>query len=802
MKTSFKHRSLTAAVLLATSVGVQAEEPKLTEVLVTAQKRVQNAQQIPVAVTNFSQDRLDELGVTDLFDLQTSAPSLQVSNSQSASTTSISIRGVGTSGQNFGLESSVGLYVDGVYRARQSAVINELIDIDAVEVLRGPQGTLFGRNTPSGAIHIKTAAPSDKPVAKVGVTAGNYNLVSANAVVGGKLGDNGWTIRATAFTSQRDGHVSDANLGEDTMNDRDRSGARLQLQYQPSERFSARLIADYSEINEICCNATTVLNNRIGAAGQFGSDALLQARGTNIIDQSQVFDNVSALNSLPVSDNQDAGLSLELNWGTEVDGKITSITAVRNFEQFTDIDADFTDARLFRRTELSETSSFSQELRFSKEFQNLDLVVGAYYFDQTIDSGARAIIGQDFAPFISANPLIGQLIAGAQSVGVPVANLAPAGTGSRDAFTQDQKSAALFGQVDYYLTDAWILSGGLRYTKEDKSVVGRFEQDNLGGQVDIAAIQAGDFRSFANLAFPGWGYTLGGPLTVLSQRDDVDAELDDSQVTGTLKLGYNVDQNTFAYVSVGSGFKSGGTNTDRIAPQFDVIFDAETSTSIELGLKKDLPSLGMRLNAALHVTNTDDFQTVAFDGTGFNLTNAGEVETKGGEIELLWYPTDTLSISSAVIINKGEYKSFEGGECWTVAPFQLGVSETPNATGACDRSGGDLAFNPEEVFLFSLNQLIPLGSNEGFLQADYFYRSSAFEDTDLDPLKEQDGYGLLNLRAGLVFNEGASEVSLWMRNALDEDYLGTHFTAPLQDGKLNAYVQEPRTYGVSFKHEF
>ncbi len=805
MKTTLRHRSVATAVLLCCSLTAHAQstDGKLTEILVTAQKRVQNAQDVPVAVTSFSQDRLNELGVTDIFDLQTSAPSLQVSASQTSSATTFSIRGVGTSSQNFGLESSVGLYVDGVYRARQSAVINELIDVEAIEVLRGPQGTLFGRNTPSGAIQIKTAAPSEETVAKVGVTAGNYGLVSGNATVGGKITDGGWTFRATAFTSQRDGFVSDRNLGEDTLNDRDRSGARLQVQYESSNDFSARLIADYGEINEVCCAALTVLNNRVGAAGQLGSDSLVAALGGNVIDQSEVADNVSALNSLPISNSEDSGLSLELNWGTEEgNGKITSITAVRSFDQDTDIDADFTDLPMFSRAEQSTTDSFSQEVRFSKQYSTLDLVVGAYYFDQTIESRNQFVVGSAFTPFISNAEPLAQLISGARSFGLPVADLAPVGTGARDEFTQEHKSAALFGQIDYYFDNNFILTAGLRYTQEDKSVVGRFEQDNTGGQVDIAAIQSGDLRTISNLVFPGWGYTLGGPLTVVSARDNVDAELDDSQVTGTLKLAYKYDSDTLMYASVSTGYKSGGTNTDRIAPQFDVIFDAETSIAYELGLKKDIPSLGMRVNLALHATNTDDFQTIAFDGTGFNLTNAGEVETFGGELELLWYPTDTLAISGAVVINEGEYASFRGGTCQTVAPFQLGIDDPADANGACDRTGGDLAFNPEEVFMLSLNQQIPLGAIDGFVQADYFHRSAAFEDTDLDPLKEQASYGLLNVKAGLMFNDGATELSVWMRNALDEEYLGTFFTAPLQNGKLNAYAQEPRTYGVTVRHEF
>jgi len=803
MKTlnSLKYSAIAAAALSVQAFAAD-DNQDLEEVLVTAQKRVQNAQQVPVAVTAFSDRQLRELGVTDVFDLQTSAPSLQVGSSQTSSATNFSIRGVGTSSQNFGLESSVGVYIDGVYRSRQSAAINELIDIDAVEILRGPQGTLFGRNTPSGAIQINTAAPREESDAFVNVSAGNFGLVSASAAVGGAIGDSKWSFRTTAFTSQRDGFVSDENLGDDVINDRDRNGVRAQLQYKPSDSFSARLIADYSEIDEICCAAVTVRNNFIGAAGQRGTDLLLSAFGGNIVSEDRVFDDVTALNTLPVSRNEDSGVSLELKIGHEKDGQLTSITSVRNFEEFTDVDLDFTDVDLFSRQEEATTKSFSQEIRYAGETSNFDYVIGAYYFDQTLDSISNQNIGPAFSPFLLREQSIAQLVGAATAFGLPVAEITPAGSGARDVFTQDQQSAAVFGQFDFYLSDSLTATAGIRYTDEKKSVNGVFTQGNTGPTVDLAAIGAGDLRSIQGVAFPGWGFTLGGPLTVISARDNVVAEVDDSQVTGTLKLAYSTNKHSLYYAAYTTGFKSGGTNTDRINPRFNTIFGAETSASFELGMKRDFPSQGLRLNVSLHSTNTDDFQTVAFTGEGFNLINAGEVQTKGGEIEVLWYPTDTLSLTGALVINDGEYQSFPGATCWGVTPFLTGQQDPTDVNGVCDRTGEDLSFNPEETVIFSINKQLAIGSRDAYLHADYFYRSSAFEDGDNDPLKEQDGYGLLNLRTGMFFGDNSTEISLWMRNALDEDYLGTRFSAPLQTGKLNAYAQEPRTYGISVRKEF
>ena len=225
-----------------------AQEVFIEEIIVSAQKREQNIQDVPVAVTAISGQQIADSGIKDIRELTTVAPGLISSQSQNSTTSSFSIRGVGTSSQNFGLESSVGLYIDGVYRARQSAVINNLVDIAAVEVLRGPQGTLFGKNTPSGAILMQTVRPSHDPDAFVEFTGGDYGLF--NFAAGGNLSlvPDVLAMRATVFTGQRDGFVSDLALGSDSVNDRERAGGRLQLAWTPNDELDVRIIGDYSEI--------------------------------------------------------------------------------------------------------------------------------------------------------------------------------------------------------------------------------------------------------------------------------------------------------------------------------------------------------------------------------------------------------------------------------------------------------------------------------------------------------------------------------------------------------------------------
>ena len=280
--TGFGAALATAVVGLFFSMSANAQDDSIfEEIVVTAQKRQQNIMEVPIAVSAVTSQQIENAGIKDVFDLQQNVPSLIIGRSQTATTTNFNIRGIGSTSNNFGVESSVGLYVDGVYRSRQSSLINELIDVEAVEVLRGPQGTLFGKNTPAGALTVRTVAPSQDRDAFVDVTAGDLGLIRVSAAANIPINDD-LAFRGTLFSSQRDGYIDDVNLGEDLYNDRDRLGIRLQMAYEPSDDFNMRIIADYAKIDETCCGTVTLVDGIVkhsaiqsATADDFGSDASL-----------------------------------------------------------------------------------------------------------------------------------------------------------------------------------------------------------------------------------------------------------------------------------------------------------------------------------------------------------------------------------------------------------------------------------------------------------------------------------------------------------------------------------------------
>ena len=285
--------------------------------------------------------------------------------------------------------------------------------------------------------------------------------------------------------------------------------------------------------------------------------------------------------------------------------------------------------------------------------------------------------------------------------------------------------------------------------------------------------------------------------------------LKDDQVTGTAKVTWYPSEQTMVYASYATGFKSGGTNADRLEydwddpdnPLFSQLFDAEKSKSMELGFKGDIGD-NFRLSAALYQTDVEDFQTLTFEGSGFILRNAGDLQLQGIELEWLWQIMDNTSITGYYALNDGEYETFARGVCWDATPFHTGVPDPGDngTSGGCDRSGESLPYNPEDRFMLSLTHDVPMGNNNLFFRAEYIHASETTTDGDNDPLTTQDDFGILNLRVGVDIDDWNSTITLWGRNVTDERYYNGSFDPPLLDrGRMNSYPSEIATYGISFR---
>jgi len=786
-------------LLSAKADGLKYEGRVLEEVIVVAQKRPQNLQQVPVAVTSFSENDLTTSGVQDVFDLSNLAPALHVRQAGQARSTSFRIRGIGTFGNNFGLEPSVGLYVDEVYRSRQGSMVNNLVDMAGVEVLRGPQGTLFGRNTLAGAVLFKSVAPTfDARDGFAEFTIGNYDLFSFSGAISQTAIEEVLAFRVSAFSSQRDGYVDDLYLGDNKMYDRDRWGVRLQALYTPIDSLSIRFITDYSRRRERCCNAMVVQDNLRpvalpdAATPYAGYDEVARSLGATVFTSGEYYDYKVALNTLPSSDDDDGGGTLIVDWELATFTFI-SVTGYRSFKADYVNDGDATDLMLTTASASEDQSAWSQEFRLSKEGDRFRYVSGLYYFHQDLDTVSLTQFGKDTNAlwshgYVWYDGTQGQFpLEDISSFPLPAVPLFVPDAGAKNNMKQEHEAYAVFGQADYDLTDTLMLTTGLRYTREDKKLSGVFTQGSPPEFTDNNIAIDAVLESTPSIA----------------PQEPVNKSLGDDRVTGTVKFSWFSSADSMAYASYATGYKSGGTNTDRIDPALDYLFDPETSQSFEIGWKKLFPEQAMRVNVALHKTDIDNLQVNYLDDNRFVLQNAGRLETYGGELELTWAPTDSLTITGAYARTEGEFRDYENGICWIAYPFHTGRPDPGDPTHGsnpqtCDRSGDDLHNNPTFLFL-SLNQAFDVSSAiHGFFLAEYTYIGES-ESTNHDPYHTAPSYQLVNLRLGFEFKRYDSLVTLWGRNVLDEKYRMTGFDAAVSPGKVLATAGAPVTYGLSLK---
>jgi outer membrane receptor protein involved in Fe transport len=487
-------------------------------IIVTATKREQTLQEIPVAVSVTTAETIERAQIRDITDLQSVVPSLRVTQAQGQFATTYNIRGFGTSGNNLGLEPSVAVFVDGVYRSRAISQISDLPDIQRVEVLRGPQSTLFGKNASAGVISIVTKKPSFRFGGSVEASYGNWDAMVLKGYVTGPVSD---TIAASlaAGYNRRDGYLTNAATGTD-VNDRNRWFARGQVLFEPTDTLSVRLIGDYDEIDEVCCG---VLNYQRSAA-----TLAVEAVGGRVNDPARPFDDVIFSDVDPVSKVR--------NWGgqAQVDYSYgpftaTSITAYRDTRLRADQDVDFTSARLATGANVGQANieTFTQELRLATDLQGpVNVLVGGYYFNEKLDTADQIVYGADFRNY--ANILIGGPITSPPNdfavdqleatigalTGQSFTNrFFASGQGFFNNLKQDNEAYSLFGNVDIDLFEGLTLTLGANYTHDAKDVVSDSVSTDVFSGLDLTAIgQTAIFRQ--GLATQvGTLLGLGGPAT-------------------------------------------------------------------------------------------------------------------------------------------------------------------------------------------------------------------------------------------------------------------------------------------------
>lgn len=762
---------------LSPNVHAQAQNDLvLQEIIVTASKRETTLQSTPVSVSVVTADTIEVAHIQDLIDLQSVVPSLRVSQQQSTTSTNFVIRGFGNGfAANRGIEPSVGVFVDGVYRSRAGAAIDDLPRVERVEVISGPQSTLFGKNASAGVISISTPRPSGDSGGYVSGSIGNLSSVLVRGLYEGSINDD-LTFDVSGSYNSRDGFFRNEQLDED-LNERDRFSLRGQIVYQPSEKTSWRFLADYSDLDEACCNIVNVVS---GPATQALTQLGAQVVANDPSAERGFFDTPST------NELTNSGFSLQLDHEFS-NLKFTSITALRNSESADQIDADFTNLPVLSGSRTrSNIDTLTQEFRLNTVDANrFNWLAGAYFFDESIDVDTDVTFGPGFRPFVQAQlPLPLTSVEGL--LGAPIGSFYQSGSGAFENFSLENQSFSVFGQLDVALSDSLTATIGLNYTKDEKE---------FALQQRIT-----ELRNTLFLPAPFDVLPVVLPNLVNLPNSVESNETDDDELTYTARLQWAPTENINLYATYATGFKASSVNLDRgsapLAADFTTLRTAglagansisgtrfaspEESTLYEVGIKTTFERGAF--NLAIFDQRIDGFQTFFFVGTDTALTNAERQSVTGAEFDLTYLPSNSVTLSLKGTVLDPVYDSFENAPGGSLTGEEVAAIANTSIS-----LGGQYDFR--------------IGGYDAFLRGDYQFveDSPLLQGFSTDIASSE--VKLLNLSAGLITGNGLT-FTVWGRNVTDHDFLFSIFPTVAQPGSFSGFRNEPRTFGLNVRKDF
>lgn len=856
---------LSMAIAMVVSASAVAQNTtELEEVVVYAQKREQSIMEVPVSVSSYSAEALDQAKVRDMNDLTQISPSLSIENSTGASDTAIYIRGMGTSGNNAGFEQSVGIFIDGVYRGRPGSAMSDYVDIEGIEVLKGPQGTLFGRNTSAGVISVRTSQPSHEAAGKLEANIGNYGYKQFKASATGSLVEDKLAGRISGSWHERDGFSNNPFTGAEA-NNRDRYSLRGQLLWDISDDATLRFIVDKSHSDESCCAATPLLYGPAQAAIDFVDGpqfSRLPATpfpygGLPNSSLRDVFDRQFSANVPYIDKVDDQGISAELNWDLGATA-ITVVASNRNYENFQSLDADHSSADILTRTQTFDNDETSLEIRWASTGSNtIDWTVGAFMFDQDIDFNSALPFGTDLRAYVNglssidADPTNGNNLITLAEVGQAVlGKLDPTTIGSAyygadgkggSGNKYSAESIAFFGQATWNVNEDLSLTLGLRYSDEEKSADYIPDFNNPFSDItlpelsdtylaavltgagaippgtgidDVKQILAGT-RAAAAAGVVSAQQAVGGAaaltaagngLQLTIPYDPFTSNYADDNISGTVSVNYQFSEDLSGYARFARGYKSGGLNLDRAGPSTSP-GNPTADPSAPIFRPEIVDSLEFGLKSRL-MDNRLQLNAALF----FQELEDYQFQSFVGTAFVVRNAAKTegkgLELDFAFKPTENWFVS--GGVVWQDVnydqfpdgPLTVAQAVAGQAANTNDLSGEKVvqASDLSASLLIAYNQ--PISETLEFTaNISGNYRSDFFRQAANEPLSEQN-ISLLNASIGIGEQDGAWALELWVKNITeDENY--SSFSSTFQANSLSAFVvQAPRTYGLTAKYNF
>ncbi|HTG37617.1 TonB-dependent receptor [Sphingomonas sp.] len=774
------------------------------EIVVTARRRVETIQTVPIAVSVIGGTTLSDTGAYNVSRLTQLQPTLQF-YSTNPRNSAANIRGLGAPFglTNDGIEQGVGIYVDGVYYSRIASATFDFTDTERIEVLRGPQGTLYGKNTTAGAINITTRAPSFTPEARIELSTGNLEFVQAKASASGPIIGDRLAARLSASVTSRRGTIDNLATGK-WVNAQDNQSLRGQLLWKPTDDLRLTLYGDYNHQNPDCC---AQIFARVGATQRPVSrqyEALAAAFGYEPPSRN-AFDRVTDLDT-PLRARQElGGASLVADWDLGA-ATVTSISGWRFWDWDPSNDRDFIGLPITTvSANPSQQRQVSQEVRIASNGRRaIDYVAGLFYFHQTIDTQGLQVQGPAASRFLlnPGNPPFG-------ANGCATATTAacdPAvldGLTARNTIDFSNTSMAAFGKLTWHLSDALSIAPGLRLNYDRKR----------GSYVSVVTTGTGSTVLNANQR---------GVLA--PQR--YDPEFSDWNLSGDITLAYDFAPDIHGYATYARSYKSGGINLSGLpldASNDPILAVAqvrpEQVNHYELGLKTQFLDRRITANLAAFWTDIRDYQATVTNGQlgvlrGY-LANAGQVRTRGVELDTAFRPTQRLNLYANAAYTDARYVRFVDAPCppelsggTVAAPGQaISAPGTPGGISPpfCDISGQRLPGISDWAFSFGAEYALParIGDTDGnfYLGYDGSYRSDFSSNPSESIYTTVAGYSLSNFRLGYRADQGWNAF-LWLRNAFDHDYYEVLATQSGNTGLIVGQPGDPRTFGATLSASF
>ena len=831
--------TMPATALLTAPAMAQVDQD---EIIVTATRRAESIQDIPIAVTAILPEDLEKQGVVNIQNLGSVAPSFSSSNAQIASgSVVLRIRGVGTTSNNIGFESAVGIFIDGAYQSRPGIALSEFVDVERVEVLRGPQGTLFGRNTSAGALNITNVRPDlDETGGFINATYGNHDHKSIQGAVNIPLVEGKVAARLTGALRKRDGYVdiidrTGNKIGE--SNSTDQYYLRGQIGFEGEEKWKGRVVVDYSNSDSVCCSALEVLQSPVEQFGIFAAVGL-GARGgmaapnfaTSAADfdgaQAAVDDRIATSSQVPNPSSEQTGVVAELEYELSDNADVIYIGSYREFKATEEYDSAFSGLDLFNVIDNgggTNINTMTHELRVQGDAMDgrLSWLVGGYYSEEDINQNVSFGLGTDYAAFTDALLLAGTggtfpspgILGAGGTLRFASGGQNPADARTTNAYAQDSTSFSIFTHNTFDVTNALSLTVGLRYSDESKD--GSFSQPTAsypsctaqlagfngatGGYGPLPAALTGNLTvlgCFPFLAPADHPLAFATPLPLPRSFDDT---FKDDELIYTGKLGYAVNDDISTYASFTHGYKSGGFNLDSTAAigGADPRFASEEVDAYEVGFKSKLFDNMLTLNVAAFFEEFTNFQVLEFTGARFETFNVPLAETKGVEIETVIRPTDNITLNGGLTLLNAKYP----GDC-------AGNQTALNVVALC---GNTLTNAPKTVGIAGATYDGELGDNfTFFLNGQVRYESDRRTSTQANnivtgvavPFDIQEANTKINLRAGIGGDDGGWSLEAWATNITNEVTRAVTFNTTLRSGSRSAFIQEPRFYGMTARKNF